>query len=142
MENSETKKCIFAPAPEWLRTHGVIKVEKDRIKRHLLEPITDELLDKVNNERRKFLERLQEDNLIKVLTSTALSPVDWIFRKEIDNILFAYDTLIYTITSNQVTTVDVYEKYDNKFAINNAMEMWKLEREISDTFNQVIGIER
>ena len=132
------KDNLSVVAPTWSQAKSVIDLHLERIYEFTHSPITDELLKRVNSSRQEFLERLVQDNLMALFQSTTLSPIEWLFRFDVEEVMFAYNYLISALTGAECQSVDVYGEYSSKYSINGITSIIQLDTSAKDKFFSII----
>ena len=123
----------------WTKAQCVLDMHLERIQRFTHSPITDELLEEVNSSRKEFLERLVQDNLMSLFQGTALSPIEWLFRFDVEEVMFAYNYLISALSGTECQSVDVYGEYSNKYSIEGITSIIALDTSAKDKFFNIIN---
>lgn len=131
----------FQAVPEWAQNKSIIEENLSFIHNCINECITEQLYTDIQNRRKKFIEQLATDGITDTLVSTHLHPVAWIFKREIENVLFCYDYLLNCVSTEQQEIDETWGNYSSKYDIKSLKDYIRADKSIDRLFNNIMGID-
>lgn len=131
----------FQAVPEWAQNKSIIEKNLNFIHDCINECITEKLYADIQSRRKKFIEQLATDGITNILVSTHLHPVAWLFKREIENVLFCYDYILNCVSTEQQEIDDAWSNYSSAYEMKSIKDYIRADKSVDKLFNNIMGIE-
>ena len=131
----------FQTVPEWAQSKSIIEKNLSFIHDCIDARITEKLYADIQDRRKKFIEQLATDGITNILVSTHLHPVAWLFKREIENVLFCYDYILNCVSAEQQKIDEIWSNYSSTYHIKSIKDYIRADKSVDRLFNSIMNIE-